>query len=487
MGFRFRKSVRILPGVRLNFSKSGTSVSIGTRGLRYTVGTKGTRTTVGLPGTGISWTEHRPYKASKHILHKPTASQPIPHRVTTEQKIESASAETINALSISELAPILAAIQKRPRFTPAVVAICSLILLVALALNTSTLPSISLLFAIISIFISALLDRYRRSIKVEYTVEGTAQIISKTLAETFLDIRSCKATWAIATIASTSDWKRNAGASKLNEREAIYLQFGKPTCLRGDISLPTIKTAKQEIYFLPDALLLRTQGSVAALTYQELSFENARVNFIEEKTTPPDAVILGNTWRFINKDGSPDRRFNGNRQIPICQYGQMSFRSANGLNCIVQYSRHAAAERFAKAINILQRPSSRIEAKSITSAKTPKAWPGNLFLICFSIVSLFLFVLLMQESSLNIEDESARRITPSSSPSRTNHTSKMGIPGENQGRSTISPPTRSQATPKLTTEPPEVRKKTLAECLTISDLDARTDCFEEVHANFPRQ
>jgi hypothetical protein len=59
MGFRFRKTLSIVPGlVRLNLSKSGASVSVGPRGLKYTVGPKGTRTTVGLPGSGLSYTEY---------------------------------------------------------------------------------------------------------------------------------------------------------------------------------------------------------------------------------------------------------------------------------------------------------------------------------------------------------------------------------------------------------------------------------------------
>ena len=60
MGFRFQRRFRILPGLRLNISKSGISTSIGTRGAWLTVGTRGTRTTVGIPGTGLSYTEqHR--------------------------------------------------------------------------------------------------------------------------------------------------------------------------------------------------------------------------------------------------------------------------------------------------------------------------------------------------------------------------------------------------------------------------------------------
>ena len=57
MGFRFRKSIKILPGVRLNFSKSGISTSIGVPGATVNISGKGTRTTVGLPGTGISYSE----------------------------------------------------------------------------------------------------------------------------------------------------------------------------------------------------------------------------------------------------------------------------------------------------------------------------------------------------------------------------------------------------------------------------------------------
>jgi hypothetical protein len=55
--FRFRRSIKIAPGIRWNFGKKSTSLSIGGRGANYTVGTSGSRTTVGIPGTGLSYTE----------------------------------------------------------------------------------------------------------------------------------------------------------------------------------------------------------------------------------------------------------------------------------------------------------------------------------------------------------------------------------------------------------------------------------------------
>jgi hypothetical protein len=55
MGWRFRRTVRILPGVRLNLSKSGVSTSIGVRGATINLGKRGAKATIGLPGTGISY------------------------------------------------------------------------------------------------------------------------------------------------------------------------------------------------------------------------------------------------------------------------------------------------------------------------------------------------------------------------------------------------------------------------------------------------
>lgn len=55
MGMRFRKSVKICKGVKVNFSKSGTSLSLGGRGHSVNFGSKGTRVTAGIPGTGLSY------------------------------------------------------------------------------------------------------------------------------------------------------------------------------------------------------------------------------------------------------------------------------------------------------------------------------------------------------------------------------------------------------------------------------------------------
>lgn len=74
MGLRFRRSIKILPGVKLNLGKKSAGVSAGTTGARYSVNSSGRKTsTVGIPGTGLSYSKSsgggkKSDKGSKSVL-----------------------------------------------------------------------------------------------------------------------------------------------------------------------------------------------------------------------------------------------------------------------------------------------------------------------------------------------------------------------------------------------------------------------------------
>jgi hypothetical protein len=67
--FRFFRRSQILPGVRLNVSKSGPSLSLGVRGAHVTVGRRGVTRTVGVPGTGIFYTSRSGHHTGVHNAH----------------------------------------------------------------------------------------------------------------------------------------------------------------------------------------------------------------------------------------------------------------------------------------------------------------------------------------------------------------------------------------------------------------------------------
>ena len=82
MAFRFRRTMKIAPGVRLNLTKTGASVRVGARGAGVTTGTSGTAVSAGIPGSGLH--------ASKKVKKK--------HEAETEQA-EVASSKASDALN----------------------------------------------------------------------------------------------------------------------------------------------------------------------------------------------------------------------------------------------------------------------------------------------------------------------------------------------------------------------------------------------------
>jgi Protein of unknown function (DUF4236) len=54
MPVRIRKSFNLFPGVKVNMSKGGMSISVGRKGFHLNFSKRGVRQTVGLPGSGIS-------------------------------------------------------------------------------------------------------------------------------------------------------------------------------------------------------------------------------------------------------------------------------------------------------------------------------------------------------------------------------------------------------------------------------------------------
>ncbi len=77
MSLRFRKSIKLATGVRLNFSGSGTSWTFGPRGASIGVGSRGTYLNTGIPGTGLfSRTRLSGGESSRASSSSRTASAP---------------------------------------------------------------------------------------------------------------------------------------------------------------------------------------------------------------------------------------------------------------------------------------------------------------------------------------------------------------------------------------------------------------------------
>ena len=67
MSTRFFKRIQIIPGVTINLSKRGVSLSLGPRGAKVTANKSGIRKTFGIPGTGLFSTSYQKYNTKKAV------------------------------------------------------------------------------------------------------------------------------------------------------------------------------------------------------------------------------------------------------------------------------------------------------------------------------------------------------------------------------------------------------------------------------------
>ncbi|WP_449245608.1 DUF4236 domain-containing protein [Desulfobacca acetoxidans] len=88
MSLRFRRSIKLLPGVKINLGKTGASLSFGPRGASVTVGGRGVYTNVGIPGTGLSFRTKAIGSGKINSQHKriPFSQKPFPDPIP--QKIQ---------------------------------------------------------------------------------------------------------------------------------------------------------------------------------------------------------------------------------------------------------------------------------------------------------------------------------------------------------------------------------------------------------------
>jgi len=110
MAFRFFRRVHLAPGLSLNLSKSGPSVSVGVCGAHATFGPRGIRQTVGIPGTGAFFTSQQGWHSGAHTAEHFADATPAPTPPRTGwQQAGHVLAVAVEAVGLAALA-ILAAL-----------------------------------------------------------------------------------------------------------------------------------------------------------------------------------------------------------------------------------------------------------------------------------------------------------------------------------------------------------------------------------------
>ena len=203
------------------------------------------------------------------------------------------------------------------------------------------------------VFLLELIDRRRRTTTIVYDIDPSIGEKIRSFYDTFDELMRAEKAWHVAAAGEVGEKQRkyHAGADHVVERSPIRIRYAVPKYIKTNVKVPCVPVGRQTLYFFPDRVLLVERRKVGAVSYRNLTLACANTRFVEEGAVPRDTRVVGHTWRYVNKNGGPDKRFKDNRQLPICLYSELWFRSGTGLNEMIQVSKPDAGVRLTEFLS----------------------------------------------------------------------------------------------------------------------------------------
>lgn len=213
--------------------------------------------------------------------------------------------------------------------------------------------------------------KQRRHTDIVYHLDSSQQEKFASIQSGFQSLGTAHRIWEIISETSTYDQKRNAGCGTLVSRKAVRCGAMMIPNVSANVQVFGIEADSFRIFALPDALLYWRGGRFAAVDYGDIDSAYSYSRFTEDTSVPNDTRIVGETWRYVNKDGSPDRRFNNNRRLPVALYPEIKLRFNTNTQVHLQVSSVSAASEFMERFRGPNaNAKSRIQSDSATRPNT---------------------------------------------------------------------------------------------------------------------
>lgn len=193
-------------------------------------------------------------------------------------------------------------------------------------------------------------DAARKTVRLSYQLDRDVADAFRGLAGSFTALSGCAGLWRTDAEGRSHDRKYHAGATSLVDRKAISIGRGAPPYVETNIEVHSLPARGQTLYFFPDRVLVYQGGGVGVIPYRDLRVAVGTTRFIENGRVPLDAEIVDYTWKYVNKDGGPDRRFANNPKIPVLRLGALTLTTETGLRVEITCSQATAPEQLAKGL-----------------------------------------------------------------------------------------------------------------------------------------
>ncbi|MCC5928100.1 MAG: DUF4236 domain-containing protein [Cyclobacteriaceae bacterium] len=360
---KFRKRVRLFPGLTLNISKSGISTTVGVPGASVNFNRHGAYLNTGIPGTGLYDRRRLSAKPSQRrqsqssiptssLSARPTDDEEHPGRYTCES-MQDFKREIIECYK--ERIQLKKDIQSAGENLK----------------HRQFILKLSKVF-IIGFFTDKFerkrresqmeLERLETDLKhcfIDVNLKMDAEIehaFAKVLSS-YKTLSQVATIWDITRESAPDANLHRMNANALVERVKVHFGYDSFEALHSRYDALHMENADGcDFFIFPGFVLMRnSKNEIGLMDLKNMEFSYHQIHFAETDTLPADAQVVDHTWFRANKDGSPDRRFKDNYKIPICLYGQIEVKTQQGLYEVYNCSNHEKAEVFVKLIKEYQR------------------------------------------------------------------------------------------------------------------------------------
>jgi hypothetical protein len=356
MSWSYHRRIKIIPGVHLNLSKAGITTTFNVDKAKVSFKNLGTYSgNIMQPGNSLV-----PVNADNH---PPVSSQSDDNIFSADiQKITSQNMQGIKEALLmaheqrKDLSQDLQAV-KRTLGRSKLKLNISYLLLYGLINKSSTIKTKADIKKQEEVIlqINDQIDNSNVSLDVDFDPKMEAQY-SRVVA-TFKQLTSSYKIWDVTSAHYQDRIAARSSASTIVSKREVRFGIKSIPEIRSNIEVLYLQNANgSDLYFYPGFIVMyASKGSFALIGIDELIFNHHPVRFTETGTVPKDSKIIDQTWAKVNKNGTPDKRFKENYQIPIVRYGELCFKTATGLHEEYECSNYEASEAFGSAFTKYQK------------------------------------------------------------------------------------------------------------------------------------
>lgn len=358
MAWSYRRRVKIIPGVYLNFSRKGISTSVGVRGASLTFGYNGTYLNAGIPGTGL-------YSRQKLSSEQHQMPDPLPeHSAVPHDNIFSADVQQVTSQDMQGIKETIIASQIQRKELKKDLAN------IRVSLIISNIKLIALYVVAIGFFVKSLTQAVQKErsdkktviqglllqiensrVKVDVEFDSEISGLYEQVVKTFKALTYSQKIWDVTgAYANDRVTTRSAASTSIKTTPVEFgiKNFEEVKSLFEPLWMKNANGA--DLYFYPGFIVMFSdRRKFGLIGISELEFKHDAVRYIETASVPRDAKIIDHTWAKVNKNGSPDKRFKNNYQIPVVRYGAILLMTETGVHEEYMFSNYEASESFARA------------------------------------------------------------------------------------------------------------------------------------------